>query len=58
MGIAAVFEIGCAVVGAYMGDALGLSLGWLLAGVVQALLIGPVLFRATRCGDVQLRHGA
>ena len=58
MGIAAVFEIGCAVVGAYMGDALGLSLGWLLVGVVQALLIGPVLFRATRCGDVQLRHGA
>ena len=58
MGVAAVFEIGCAMIGAYLGDALGLSLGYLFAVFVQALIIGPVLYRAMRGGCGLLQHEA
>ena len=45
LGMAALFEIACSVIGARQGGVLGLSLGWLFAGVVQALAMSPALAR-------------
>lgn len=45
-----VLEVACAVIGAVLGGLIGLSLGWLAAVALGALVYGPRVVRAYRRG--------
>jgi len=58
LGVAAGFELLCAVIGAHFGSLLGLCLGWLFAATVQALVLFPPLYRAMRASNAMPECGA
>lgn len=47
------FELGCAAVGAMLGGLAGLSLGWVLATTLEALVVGPSVYRAIASAPAQ-----
>jgi O-antigen/teichoic acid export membrane protein len=42
------FELALALAGAVQSGLLGLSLGWVAAGFIEAILLAPTVYRATR----------
>ena len=52
MALCALFELVLAAIGARMGGLTGLSLGWLVAICIEAVLMARQVFRVASLGDV------
>lgn len=48
MSLGAVLEVGGAILGALLGGLQGLSVAWLIAVCIEAVLMGPPVYRAVR----------
>lgn len=48
---AAILELSAVVLGAHFGSLSGLSLGWVIAVSIEAVVMFPTVFRAARLID-------